>query len=1183
MDRRIVSAVTLLVAAFAFHQQQTESAYSATHAAEAGRAVHAPEAPRQPNTATACAIGADCALIPYRKTGPWAASCDRFSSPAQPAHNRAESLPLEGGDPENVGKDHANWCLPEGPGKPGLGFLIVTLPDPVTTHLALYFDRTIETVEAALQRTGFYLDRYWLPWSLPSGTEAPSDNSQDLRVNDILGRFQLSQPGLLIFSCLSDCAVAADTGDPVRVMYVFLVSESPVSGINKTQFRNAVTYEGILSGVPRPAVHVVGPFFSGSAPSAADLAATLKSDAPVFDFASGTMSSGPQGELLRQSGISFHQTVHDDSTAEQFLLWFLRRQRLTGDGRNVAILQEDETRYGNCSLPKSANDCRTRVADNGPFSAVRYITFPRELSRLRNASPDTFGATPAIPGQTAPVSSQGLSWNWKDTSKDEDGVPSFSGQQEPLSQQAVMQSIADTIRHEQIKYVGIIATDIFDILFLSKFLKIAAPNTRLFLLDADLLMVTASSEGRELDGTLAVTTYPLFARNSDWTGSPTNSKSDGFEPSLDIFPSRLAEGVYNAVLLQLNPGIRWGEREYVNPLSTSPSSERPALWLTIVGRTGFWPVDLQDYSETVLAPSMIKPPAALAAGVRERLTFDPPDGTTLFLQGALFAWGAFHLLGMLLGSRTRNPAFNQFGVSANIRERPSAQNYAYYLMCATLALSAMFMLIAVTYARLWWYGHHAWGFDVFYFTFGLIGMALATGACWIARKLPFVAMQSVFPWVLYVGTVLLWLFLTMWPDPVSIFFAQRALYISNGVSPLLPVELLLLMYYVWAWLFLRKVRLSESKQVSVPDPDLLGPGGKGLTQYLTDLKNATDDIVFNRKIAPWIMGGFIISFMLLLRPWAALHSVEGAFYDGLIVFLVLFICLLIVLSWGRYLYLWNRLRRILRGLERTPLRRAFSRFPKSYSWSPLWYEDAGRRAYTISARSLECFQALAKCDPVAATPADVELMTLAFERVVESDDGEAARDEHVERVAALQSIFLRTAEDLLEHRLKDRWALEGGSDTWDTMAKESPTPNLPPTEGKCDLLAEEFVALRYVGLIHYQSAQMKNLVLLLSVGFVLALAAVASYPFLAERECIWSLAGVFVIFGAGIILSFAQMDRDAILSRLSRTDPGKLDLSFYLRVGSYGALPLLALLASQFPSIGRFLFAWVQPTLNALH
>jgi hypothetical protein len=87
----------------------------------------------------------------------------------------------------------------------------------------------------------------------------------------------------------------------------------------------------------------------------------------------------------------------------------------------------------------------------------------------------------------------------------------------------------------------------------------------------------------------------------------------------------------------------------------------------------------------------------------------------------------------------------------------------------------------------------------------------------------------------------------------------------------------------------------------------------------------------------------------------------------------------------------------------------------------------------------------------------------------------------------------------------------------------------------------------------------------------------------AVRECVWTLAAVFVIFGAAIIVSFAQMDRDAIMSRLSGTDAGKLDWSFYFRVVSFGGLPLLALLASQFPSFGRSLFSWLEPALNALH
>jgi hypothetical protein len=1143
-----------------------------------------------------CGIGVKCdALIPYRETGPWTASCDRFAAQTQLPPKRGESVSLDAGDPDMFGQDSADWCLPTEPAKPKLRFLIVTLPDPITTHLALYFDRTIEAVEAASQRDGFYLDRYWLPWSLAGATPLGGDTSQDSRVNRILDSFRLKQPGVMIFTGPADDAVphsSTSARNPQTVMYVFLVSESPTSGINVSQFKNAVTYAKVLSNPTIPQMPVVGPFFSGSARSTIDLISHLPIASERLNFVSGTMTGKDEADTLRSGQILFHQTLHDDAVARDFFFCFLKDRHLTVDGSNVAILQEDETQYGS-SLTEDAGQqtpisCRSDANKSIGFPGVRYIAFPRELWRLRNASPDTFGAAPAAPGQPTPNPSQELSWNWKDTSKGEDRVPSFSGQQEPLSQQAVMLSISDTIRKENINYVGIAATDIFDILFLSKLLKISAPNTRLFVLDADLLMVRTSSEGKELNGTLAVTTYPLFAGNSNWTGP--GARSQNFRSlSVDTFPSRLAQGVYTAVLLQLDQVNPVAERKDADPLSNPERNESPELWLTMVGRTEFWPVALKAhlYRETASTPRL---PVSLAGAAQEPLTFDPPDGTTLFLQSVLFAWGLIHMLAIWLARRNKWIEWlGQLQVSSTSGQGKHAQYHAYYLSCATLALSAMLLLIAVSFLRLLWDGgiesRYAPLFYLAYLGIGLVGAALVAGVRWIApRKVSKAVGPAAYwiPWIVYCATVIIWTFLNVAGDGDGVFFAQRAFFLSNGLSPLLPVELLLLMYYVWAWFFIRKVRLSESKRVLLPDLELLGPGGKGMNRYHEELQSATDDLVFNREMAPWIIGGFCVVFTCL-HPWAALRSVEGRAYDSLIFGLVLFICFLIVLSWARYLYIWNRLRRILRGLERTRLRKAFDRLPKTYSWSPLWYEDAERRAYTISARSVECFQAVSNCQGFSAGSAgQLASMDAAFQRVVETNADVTRRTERSGAVRALQEIFIQAAESLLKERLRDGWVRNGGSDSLAAMAEPLPAEDSPNTDLKCKLLAEEFVALRFVGLIHFESAQLKNLVVLLSAGFILALAAIGSYPFLAGRQCVWSLAGVFVVFGVGIILTFAQMDRDAMLSRLGGTDPGKLDGKFYVRVAAYGALPLLALMASQFPSIGQFLLSWLAPALSAL-
>jgi hypothetical protein len=60
------------------------------------------------------------------------------------------------------------------------------------------------------------------------------------------------------------------------------------------------------------------------------------------------------------------------------------------------------------------------------------------------------------------------------------------------------------------------------------------------------------------------------------------------------------------------------------------------------------------------------------------------------------------------------------------------------------------------------------------------------------------------------------------------------------------------------------------------------------------------------------------------------------------------------------------------------------------------------------------------------------------------------------------------------------------------------------------------------------------------------------------------------------------MERNPILSRISGSTAGELNKGFYLKLVSYGALPVLGILASQFPSISKFLFPWVQPALEAL-
>ena len=136
---------------------------------------------------------------------------------------------------------------------------------------------------------------------------------------------------------------------------------------------------------------------------------------------------------------------------------------------------------------------------------------------------------------------------------------------------------------------------------------------------------------------------------------------------------------------------------------------------------------------------------------------------------------------------------------------------------------------------------------------------------------------------------------------------------------------------------------------------------------------------------------------------------------------------------------------------------------------------------------------------------------------------------------------------------------------------------------KADQLAAEIVALRYAAYIRYVMRHLRNLVEFLTYGFIFCALAVNSYPFQALTVIRWSVTLVSLPLGGVVLYLFMKMSRDAILSRLSSTEAGRLDRDFYTRFLSTGALPLLTAVGSHFPSVGRFLLSWVQPAISAVH
>ena len=126
------------------------------------------------------------------------------------------------------------------------------------------------------------------------------------------------------------------------------------------------------------------------------------------------------------------------------------------------------------------------------------------------------------------------------------------------------------------------------------------------------------------------------------------------------------------------------------------------------------------------------------------------------------------------------------------------------------------------------------------------------------------------------------------------------------------------------------------------------------------------------------------------------------------------------------------------------------------------------------------------------------------------------------------------------------------------------TPDKPPrsqTDGPGSpepvriLVAEEFLAIRFISLVRSVLVNLRYLMIFVSASFVLAILAWNSYPFQPRQLGVLLFTGLLVVFGLRVIRVFAQMHRNAILSRITETRANELGWDFYLRVVSFGALP----------------------------
>jgi len=188
-------------------------------------------------------------------------------------------------------------------------YLIVTVPDPVDSQFGFAFDYLMDSTQRALEVQGWVLDRAWLPWE--------TDKEKSVQVKRVgkwaelgwavedkaAGNQHAEDPGTLLFRRLppekkealqpekkepkkgeSNCNETKPKADDKELLIVFLVGETPTSGIHKRAFTQALTFimqdhsskkeagPTLVAGPPQlsqdknagTVIRVVGPYFTGS-------------------------------------------------------------------------------------------------------------------------------------------------------------------------------------------------------------------------------------------------------------------------------------------------------------------------------------------------------------------------------------------------------------------------------------------------------------------------------------------------------------------------------------------------------------------------------------------------------------------------------------------------------------------------------------------------------------------------------------------------------------------------------------------------------------------------------------------------------------------------------------------------------------------------------------------------------
>jgi hypothetical protein len=888
--------------------------------------------------------------------------------------------------------------------------------------------------------------------------------------------------------------------------------------------------------------------------------------------------------------------------SDDHVLEILRSSGVLGRGwkESVVLLQEDESSYG------------SGVVGEDTSNQVPTFHFPRGISHVRGAFGSQYTNYRPKAGEAPAAQDSKSLFDLTDTLQQPlDTAPEFSAQS-PYSSEGELSAIAASLEHRNASALIILATDPLDNLFLARYFRQKDPDTRIVLFGAERLVPDLRRQ-YDLDGTIAITRFPLFEDSSLHTPTVAHHSL--------TFMNSTQEGIFFAALHQINPYPIFGAT------STGVYEQMPT-WIGVASGGSFWP--LRRFGGQTVDPKLYT--AASSYIVRDVPKEPLPQTWTICALLVLLcaaAHFALFLAGQPLNEKMRGNSQVWIKTLAchriltfylpctpqaeHVQEFEREFGRRYWMLTATgqLFLVLCYLLVpAAVLAGAPCVPHSISDFGPIMFY--ALAVVLIVVSCvhffWLLidlfsfyrsplrpRNLPHPYIHKVFPagTLLWLGGSLVFFLHRLSESADGWIFAFRCVHLASGVSPVVPLLLASLGFITAAVVNLNAFALARDRNPQTPDIGLemlkLAPCKDQLVSFIECW-----GILPNPQ--GYALSFFVLVWLVIVNPFLIFGSLDGAGMTIIFAMNVVFGLWTIAWLWVRFLCIWSLLRFILEALEGSPLRFAFSRLPKVFSLDPIWSYAGLRRTLILPMRWFEYFK---------VTPQQYNY-DKHFRR--ESIWLDKISEQLFRDQALIDGDYIHFSRDQNQYASTLALTLPAVKASWDRGGPDAELGEVgetsgvnehggirsrvdvpPPCGGKnakdCPVaIANEYIAMRYGAYIRYVTLQLKNLMTFMSIGLLFFLLATVSYPFRGPRSIAWSLVVLVIIllFGVGTVL--IQMDRDSILSRMSETPPGTVNRgAFLLHMLSVGGLPALTALSALFPSVGNFLFSWLQPLLSTLH